>query len=283
MQSKALDALTAAQREAAGYLDGPALVVAGPGSGKTRTLVARLTALIESGTACADELLAVTFTRKAAGELRSRLTAALGAAGQGVTVGTFHQVALLLRPLPTGTTLLSEGDRVLFCEQALEDVAARSTRPPASLDPGRSRAWLEVRRAEVERMSAVYERASPAGASGRDAAAAIVETRKAQVYESDLALLEEVAAAVETAGDAALAAQMRELAAVRREAVFVGYGRCLEAIAAWGHDPAGQAALCRAGLGRLVGRYEEPIEYAPDADGRIVAAGRAAKERDQRP
>jgi hypothetical protein len=165
----------------------------------------------------------------------------------------------------------------------LDAESALSTRPPASLDPGRSRAWLEVRRAEVERMSAVYERASPAGTSGRDAAAAIVETRKAQVYESDLALLEEVAAAVETAGDAALAAQMRELAAVRREAVFVGYGRCLEAIAAWGHDPAGQAALCRAGLGRLVGRYEEPIEYAPDADGRIVAAGRAAKERDQRP
>ena len=70
---------------------------------------------------------------------------------------------------------------------------------------------------------------------------------------------------------------------VRGPAVFVGYGRCLEAIAAWGHDPAGQAALCRAGLGRLVGRYEEPIEYAPDADGRIVAAGRASRDRDQRP
>ena len=118
MQSKALDALTAAQREAAAYLDGPALVVAGPGSGKTRTLVARLTALIESGTACADELLAVTFTRKAAGELRSRLTAALGAAGQDVTVGTFHQVALLLRPLPAGVVLFGEADQAALAAQA---------------------------------------------------------------------------------------------------------------------------------------------------------------------
>lgn len=159
--------------------------------------------------------------------------------------------------------------RVALLLGDLDAESALSTRPPASLDPTRSRAWLEVRRAEVERMSAVYERASPQGASGRDAASAVVETRKAQVYESDLALLDEVADAVESAGDAGLAAQMRELAAVRREAVFVAYARCLDAIAAWGHDTAGQASLCRAGLGRLVGRFEEPLEYAPDADGRV--------------
>lgn len=117
MQSKALDELTASQREAAAYLDGPALVVAGPGSGKTRTLVARLTALVESGLARPEELLAVTFTRKAATELRARLHASLGEAGQGVTVGTFHQVALLLRPLPEGTVLLGEADRAALAEQ----------------------------------------------------------------------------------------------------------------------------------------------------------------------
>lgn len=125
-------------------------------------------------------------------------------------------------------------------------------------------------------MSAVYEKASPVGSASGDGASALVERRKAQVYESDLALLEQVAAAVEAAGDAALAGQMRELAAQRREAVFAAYTRCLESIAAWGHDPAGQAALCRAGIGRLVGRFEEPLEYAPDADGRVGSMGHGA-------
>lgn len=159
--------------------------------------------------------------------------------------------------------------RVALLLGDLDAESALATRPPASLDPVRSRAWLDLRKVEVERMSAVYEKAS-GEAGGRDAAAAIVETRKAAVYESDLALLEEVAAAVERAGDAGLAAQMRALAAERREAVFQAYSRCLDAIAGWGHDPAGQASLCRAGLGRLVGRYEEPLEYAPDADGRVA-------------
>lgn len=159
--------------------------------------------------------------------------------------------------------------RVALLQGDLDAESALSTRPPASLDPTRSRSWLDRRREEVERMSAVYEKASPSGSEGGDGAAALVERRKAQVYESDLALLEEVATAVEAAGDAGLAAQMRELAAQRREAVFAAYTRCLESIAAWGHDPAGQAAQCRAGLGRLVGRFEEPLEYVPDGDGRV--------------
>jgi hypothetical protein len=163
------------------------------------------------------------------------------------------------------------GRQVALMLGDLDAESALTSKPPKSLDPDRSRKWLEVRKAEVERMSAVYEGATGAGA--RDQAAALIETRKAQVYESDLALLDEVAAAVEHAGDAALAQQMRELASQRREAVFTAYARCLDHIAAWGHDEHGQSALCRAGLGRLVGRYEEPLEYAPDGDGRIVVGG----------
>ncbi|MDC0674160.1 hypothetical protein [Nannocystis radixulma] len=156
----------------------------------------------------------------------------------------------------------------------LKAESALTSQPPKSLDPTRSRAWLDVRKDEVERMSAVYEGATAGAAGGRDQAAALIETRKAQVYESDLALLDEVAAAVEQAGDIGLAQQMRDLAAQRREAVFTAYARCLDHVAAWGHDPSGQSALCRAGLGRLVGRYEEPLEYAPDIDGRVlVGAG----------
>ena len=82
------------------------------------------------------------------------------------------------------------------------------------------------------------------------------------------------------AGQRALATEEDEARALleslseaqRREAVFAAYTRCLESIAAWGHDPAGQAAQCRAGLGRLVGRFEEPLEYVPDVDGRVRVA-----------
>lgn len=168
--------------------------------------------------------------------------------------------------------------QVALLQGDLDAESALTSQPPKSLDPARSRAWLEVRKAEVERMSAVYETATAGGTGGRDQSAALVETRKAQVYESDLALLDEVGAAVEAAGDAGLAQQMRELAAQRREAVFTAYARCLDHVAAWGHDAGGQSALCRAGLGRLVGRYEEPLEYAPDHDGRVIvgAAARAS-------
>lgn len=127
--------LTRAQREVVEHIGGPLLVVAGPGAGKTRTLTARLCHLIATAQVQPAEIVAVTFTRKAAGELQERLLAALGARARELTVGTFHRVALLLRPLPAGTTLLSEGDRILFCEQALEDVATRSARQPARLAP----------------------------------------------------------------------------------------------------------------------------------------------------
>lgn len=119
----ALTGLTDAQREAASYVEGPALVVAGPGSGKTRTLLARLGYLIESGQARPEELLAVTFTRKAAGELRARLLATLGPLGQRVVVGTFHGVSLLLRPLPEGTVLLGEADRLMLAKGIVETLA----------------------------------------------------------------------------------------------------------------------------------------------------------------
>lgn len=119
----ALDGLLPAQAEAAACTTGPVLVVAGPGSGKTRTLVARLLHLIESGTANPSELLAVTFTRKAAQELRARLTAQLGPAGRQITVGTFHSVALLLRPLPAGAALLGEADRRALGQKIVAAIA----------------------------------------------------------------------------------------------------------------------------------------------------------------
>ncbi len=72
-------------------------VIAGPGTGKTGTLTDRVAHLIESGRAKAGEVTAVTFTNKAAGELRDRLTAKLGKRKAGeVTIGTFHAICLTL-------------------------------------------------------------------------------------------------------------------------------------------------------------------------------------------
>lgn len=116
--------LTEAQQQVVHWSGGPLLVVAGPGAGKTRTLTARLQHLIATGRAQASEMVAVTFTRKAAAELQTRLAATLGDCARLITVGTFHRIALLLRPLPEGTALLSEGDRVFFCERALEQLGA---------------------------------------------------------------------------------------------------------------------------------------------------------------
>lgn len=132
--------LTAAQQQVVHSPGGPLLVVAGPGAGKTRTLTARLQHLIATGQAQPDEIAAVTFTRKAAAELQSRLAVALGESASAITVGTFHRIALILRPLPAGTALLSEGDRVFFCERALEKPGGQSGAPrgePEGRQPAR--------------------------------------------------------------------------------------------------------------------------------------------------
>jgi DNA helicase-2/ATP-dependent DNA helicase PcrA len=86
-------ALNQEQAEAVHICDRPVLVQAGPGTGKTRTLTERVATLIRAGKAQGSEITAVTFTRKAAGEMRERLTRLIPeASAQGCWVGTFHQL-----------------------------------------------------------------------------------------------------------------------------------------------------------------------------------------------
>ncbi len=94
MMSNVNGALNEQQLRAAGGEGGVMLVVAGAGTGKTRTLVEKVGAIVRQGTAAPENILVLTFSRKAAEELRERVRAALGASADAIPMGTFHSFCL---------------------------------------------------------------------------------------------------------------------------------------------------------------------------------------------
>ncbi|PZF97298.1 UvrD-helicase domain-containing protein [Micromonospora deserti] len=126
-----LDRLDAMQRVAASAPGGPLLIVAGPGTGKTRTLTHRIAYLCAELNVFPEHCLAITFTRRAAEELRHRLDGLLGPVAEDVTVGTFHSLGLtILREnadaagLPADFRIADDTDRAAARAEAGDDPAA---------------------------------------------------------------------------------------------------------------------------------------------------------------
>jgi DNA helicase II / ATP-dependent DNA helicase PcrA len=121
--------LNPAQREAVLATEGPVLVVAGAGSGKTRVLTYRIAHLVAAVGVKPQEILAITFTNKAAGEMRERLQSVVGAVARTMWVMTFHAACgrILRREAPrlgyrSNFTIYDQADQVRLVKQCLEEL-----------------------------------------------------------------------------------------------------------------------------------------------------------------
>jgi DNA helicase-2/ATP-dependent DNA helicase PcrA len=134
-----LDGLNPEQREAVETLEGPVLVLAGAGTGKTRVLTTRIAHILALGLARPQEILAVTFTNKAAREMKERIARIAGPAGEGMPwLGTFHSInAKLLRRhaelvgLKSDFTILDTDDQIRLLKQVLQAENIDDKRWPA--------------------------------------------------------------------------------------------------------------------------------------------------------
>jgi DNA helicase-2/ATP-dependent DNA helicase PcrA len=162
-----LDGLNPAQMEAVQTLDGPVLMLAGAGTGKTRALTARIAHLMATGKARPNEILAVTFTNKAAREMKQRLGGMMGEAVEGMPwLGTFHAICVKLlrrhaemvgreitvagerRPLHlrSNFTILDTDDQIRLLKQLIVAADIDEKKWPARMlagiiDHWKNRAW----------------------------------------------------------------------------------------------------------------------------------------------
>ena len=129
-----LDALNPEQREAVLHIRGPLLILAGAGSGKTRVITSRIAYLVGDGHAEPHEVLAVTFTNKAAEEMRARVEALLGSECSGMWMSTFHSLCarLLRREAPAiglsrDFVIYDSSDQLTVVKRALKDLRIDDT------------------------------------------------------------------------------------------------------------------------------------------------------------
>jgi DNA helicase II / ATP-dependent DNA helicase PcrA len=144
-----LDDLNPAQRQAVEALDGPVLMLAGAGTGKTKALTARIAHLMTQGRARPHEILAVTFTNKAAREMKNRIGRMVGETVEGMPwLGTFHSVCVkLLRRhaelvgLKSNFTILDTDDQIRLIKQLIVAANIDEKRWPARMLAGIIDGW----------------------------------------------------------------------------------------------------------------------------------------------
>ncbi|MEL6583034.1 MAG: UvrD-helicase domain-containing protein [Pseudomonadota bacterium] len=158
-----LDTLNDAQRAAVEALDGPVLVLAGAGTGKTKALTTRIAHLLAQGRARPNEILSVTFTNKAAREMKMRIGNLVGGTIEGMPwLGTFHSINVkILRrhaelvDLKSNFTILDTDDQIRLLKQLVQSEGIDDKRWPARMlasfiDSWKNRAWTPQQVPEAE-------------------------------------------------------------------------------------------------------------------------------------
>jgi len=156
--SEYLEGLNPAQREAVEQMEGPVLMLAGAGTGKTKALTTRIAHLLATGAARPNEILAVTFTNKAAREMKDRVGGLMGEAVEGMPwLGTFHAICVkLLRRhaelvgLKSNFTILDTDDQIRLLKQLIRAENIDEKRWPARglanlIDGWKNRAWTPAK------------------------------------------------------------------------------------------------------------------------------------------
>lgn len=145
-----LDDLNPAQRAAVETLDGPVLMLAGAGTGKTKALTARIAHVIATRRAWPSQILAVTFTNKAAREMRARVERLIGGGAEDLWLGTFHALTLRmlrrhaeLAGLRPGFTVLDQDDQVRLVKQLIQAATIDEKRWPARIVAGVIDRWKD--------------------------------------------------------------------------------------------------------------------------------------------
>ncbi|MCC7049963.1 MAG: UvrD-helicase domain-containing protein [Alphaproteobacteria bacterium] len=145
-----LSGLNPVQLQAVEALDGPVLVLAGAGTGKTRVLTSRLVHLLATARAMPSQILAVTFTNKAASEMRHRVEAMLGRPVEGWWLGTFHSIGTRilrrhaeLAGLRTNFTILDADDQVRLLKQIMTAEHIDDKKWPARVLMGVIQRWKD--------------------------------------------------------------------------------------------------------------------------------------------
>jgi len=148
-----LHGLNEQQRQAVEHLIGPLLVIAGAGSGKTRVITHRVAHLIATGTARPDEILAVTFTNKAAGEMKQRVVNLLGPHARRVWISTFHSFcARILRDHAAALgykkafSIYDEAESLALIKRIYKDKGVPDSQPSF----GTTQAWISQAKEKLE-------------------------------------------------------------------------------------------------------------------------------------